>query len=84
MRCRLGIGERTVGNAQGLVDSSEHPQRDGIISFRSGAGILAEPVGKIAMQCLIVALEGLLKMVMGGGKVAEIKVGGAGASSRRA
>jgi len=39
---------------------------------------MAEPVGEIAMARLVVELDGLLEMVMGAGKVAEIKAGGAG------
>ena len=38
-----------------------------------GAGITPEPVGEIGVACLIVELDGLLKMVMGAGEVAEIK-----------
>src|SRR6516162_8630821 len=78
MRCRLGVGEGAVGKAQSLVDSSEHPQRDGIKGFRCDAGIRAEPVGEIAMACRVVELDGLLKMVMSTGKVAEMKASHAG------
>ena len=77
MRCRPGIREGAVGEAQTLVDSPEHPQRDGIMRFRCGAGILAEPVGKIAMARWVVKLDGLLKMLMCAGKVAEIPAGNA-------
>jgi len=38
---------------------------------------MAEPAGEIAMACRDVELDGLLKMLMGAGKVAEIKAGGA-------
>ena len=78
MRRRLGIGQGTVGKVQSLVDSPEHPQHDGIKSFYCGAGILAEPVGEIAMLRLVVELNTLLKMLMGAGKVAEIPTGVAG------
>src|SRR5262249_39543824 len=82
MRCGLGVGECSVGKPQSLVDSPEHPQRDGIIYFRCGALILAEPVGEIAMLRRIVELDGLLKMVMGGGKVTEITAGPTGNAMR--
>src|SRR5215469_7652560 len=54
MRCRLGIGEGAFDKAQSLVDSPEHPQRDGIIYFRGGARIVAEPVGEIGMAHRVV------------------------------
>ena len=54
MRCRPGIGEGAVGEAQTLVDSTEHPQRDGIKRFRCGARIRGEPVGEIGMARLVV------------------------------
>jgi hypothetical protein len=63
MRCRLSISQGAVGKAQSLVDSPEHPQRDGIIGFRCSTGMLAEPVGEIAMACRVVELDGLLKTV---------------------
>jgi hypothetical protein len=78
MRCRLGAGESAVGKRQGLVDSTEHPQCEGVGNLRCNAGIRAEPVGEIGMARLVVELDGLLKMVMGDGKVAEVKAGGAG------
>jgi hypothetical protein len=73
MRRRLGIGEGAVDEAQSFVDFPEHPQREGIIGFRCGARILAESVREIGMARLVVELDGLLKMVMRAGKVAEIK-----------
>jgi len=82
MGCRPGIRERTVGEAQSLVDAPEHPQRDGIIYFRRDAGIRAEPVGEIDMARRVIELDGLLKMVVGAGKIAEIKTGGAGNTVR--
>ena len=42
-----------------------------------GAGITPEPVGEIGVACLIVELETPLKMIVGGGKIAEMKAGGA-------
>ena len=78
MRCRLGVGEGAVGKRQSLVDSPEHPQCEGIKGFRCGARILAEPVGEIGMARLVVEFDGLLKMVVGAGKIAEIKAGDAG------
>jgi hypothetical protein len=45
MRCRLRVGERAVGKAQSLVDSPEHPQREGIICFRRGARTETKPIG---------------------------------------
>jgi hypothetical protein len=38
---------------------------------------VAEPVGEIAMPCLVVEFDTLLKMLTGVDKVAEIKAGGA-------
>src|SRR5262249_54152486 len=72
VRRRFRIGEGAVGKAQRIVDSTEHPQCEGVQNLRYGARIMAEPVGEIAMACLIVELDGLLKMVMSAGKVAEI------------
>src|SRR6516165_1059986 len=80
MRRRLGIGQGTVGKVQSLVDSPEHPQRQGISNFRCCAGILAEPVGEIGMARLVVELDGLLKMAMSAGVIAEIPTGGAGSA----
>jgi len=45
MRRRLGVGERAIGKAQSLVNSPEHPQREGIISFRRGARTETKPIG---------------------------------------
>ena len=64
MRCRLGVGERSVGKVQRLVGSAEHPQYEGVVNLRCGARILAEPVGEIALARLVVELDGLLKMAM--------------------
>jgi hypothetical protein len=80
MRCRLGAG--AVGKAQALVDSTEHPQYAGIGNLRRGARAMAESVGEIGMARLVVELDGLLKMVMSAGKVAEIKAGAAGTAVR--
>jgi len=77
MRCRLGVGEGAVGKRQGLVDSTEHPQYERVVTLCEGAGIPAEPVGETAIARLAVELGGLLKMVMGAGKIAEIKASGA-------
>jgi hypothetical protein len=77
MRCRLGVGEGAVGKVQSLIDSPEHPQRDGIICFRCGAGIYTEPVHEIGMARRVVEFEGLPKLLMGGAKVVKIKAGGA-------
>jgi len=82
MRCRPGVGEGTVGMRQRFADSTKSPQREGVISFRGGARILAEPVGEIGMARMVVELDGLLKMVMGASKVAEVKTGGAGNAVR--
>src|SRR5215471_11861059 len=82
MRCRFGVGEGAVGKAQSLVDSTEHPQCEGVPNLRCGAGILAEPIGEIAMACLAVELETLLIMLMGAGKIGEIKTGLAGNAVR--
>jgi len=78
VRCRFGVGEGAVGEAQRVVDSPEHPLREGVVNLRCGAGIPAEPVGEITMARLVVELDGLLKMVVGADKVAEIKAGDAG------
>ena len=75
MRCRLGAGESAVGKRQGLVDSTEHPQHEGVVNLRCGAGILAKPVGEIAMARRVVELDSLLKMVMSARKIAEINTG---------
>ena len=75
VRCRLGIDECAVGKRQSLVDSTEHPQRDSVVNLRCGAGIRAEPAGEIGMTRRVVELDGLLKMVMGASKVAEIPAG---------
>ena len=80
MRCRSGDG--TVDKRQSLVYSTEHPQCDGIIYFRRDAGIHTEPVGEIGVPRRVVELDGLLKMVMGAGKVAEMKTGVAGNAVR--
>ena len=77
MPCRLGVGEGAVGKTQSLVNPTEHPQREGVVNLRCGAGIPAEPVGEIAVTCLIIELNGSLKTVMGGGKVTEIPAGNA-------
>jgi hypothetical protein len=82
MACRLGGGECAVGKAQSLVDSPEHPQCEGVQNLRRGAGILAEPVGEIGMARLVVELDGLLKMTMSAGKVAELKAIAAGNTVR--
>ena len=82
MSCRLGVHEGAFGKRQSLVDSPEHPQRDGIKYFRCGARILAESVGESGMPRLVVELDGLLIMIMGAGKVAEIPAGGAGIAVR--
>jgi hypothetical protein len=34
MRCRFDVGERAIGKTQGVVDPTEHPQRDGILYIR--------------------------------------------------
>src|SRR5437763_6357616 len=78
MRCRFGVGEGTVGQSQSLVDSPERPQCLGVENLRCDARIIAEPVGEIAMASRVVEIDGLLKMVMGAGKVAEMKAGEAG------
>src|SRR5215831_10212129 len=77
MCCRLGVGEGAVGKAQSLVDAAERPQCEGIENLRCDAGIRAEPVGEIAVACLIVEFNGLPGMLMGAGKVAEIEAGDA-------
>ena len=56
MRGRLGIGEGAFGQPQSLIDLPEHPQREGVKGFRVLARIVAEPIGKIGMTCLIVEL----------------------------
>ena len=77
MRYRFGVGEGAVGKAQGLFDAPEHPQRDGIKYFRRDVGILTEPVGEFGMVRRVIELDGLVKMVMGAGKVSEIPAGDA-------
>src|SRR5215470_2791084 len=72
MRRRLGVGEGAVSKRQSLVDPTEHSQHDGVHNLRRGAGILAEPIGEIAMLRRVIELDGLLKMLMGAGKIAEI------------
>ena len=72
MRCRLGVGEGAVGKAQSLVHSPEHPQRDRIMNLGCGPGIRAEPVGEISMAPLVVELDGLPKIVVSAGKIAEM------------
>src|SRR6516164_10903137 len=52
------------------------------MGFCCGAGILAKPVGGITVARLVVELDGLLKMLMGVGKVAEIPAGHAGNAVR--
>src|SRR6516164_11631531 len=78
MACRLGVCEGAVGKAQRIVDSSEHPHCEGVQNLCRGAGILAEPVGQITMPRWVVELDGFLKMLMGGGKIAELKAIAAG------
>jgi len=78
MACRLGVGEGAVGKTQRIVDSPEHPQCQGVENLPCGARILAKPAGEIAMARLVIELDGLLKMVMGAGKIAELKAGAAG------
>ena len=82
MRCRLGVGEGAVGKAQRIVHSPEDPQRNRIKGFRCSAGIPAEPVGEVGIARRVVELDGLLKMLMGAGKVAEIPAGHAGDAVR--
>src|SRR5215469_6792980 len=43
---------------------------------------MAEPVGEIAMARLVVELDALPKMVMGAGKIAEVKAGDGGNAVR--
>src|SRR6516164_4267080 len=74
MRCRFDVAERTVGKPQGLVYSTEHPQRDGILYLRY-PGIIPEPVGEIGMALRVVERDSLSKMFVGASKVAEIKAG---------
>src|ERR1700756_3508043 len=82
VRCQLGVGEGTVGEAQRVVDSPEYPQCEGVVNLRCGAGIPAEPVGEITMARLVVELDGLVKMLMSAGEVAEIDAGVAGNAVR--
>jgi hypothetical protein len=77
MRGRLSVGDGAVGKRQSLVDSTEHPQCEGVENLRRGARIVAEPVGEIAMACRVVELQSGLKMLLGVGKVAEIPAGDA-------
>jgi hypothetical protein len=78
MRCRLGVGEGAVGKPQSLIDSTEHPQCEGVTNLRPGAGIPAEPFGEISMARLVVEIQSFLKMLMCVSKIAEIKAGEAG------
>src|SRR5262249_14246474 len=82
MGCRLGIGEGAVGKRHSLVDPIEHPQWDGVENLRCGAGILAESVDEIAMACAVVEIDSLLKMIMGAGKIAEMKASDPGNAMR--
>jgi hypothetical protein len=82
MRCRFCVGEGAVGKRQNLVDSTKRPQCDGVPNLRCGTGIHTEPVREIAMACRVVQLDGLPKMIMGAGKVAEIPTGLAGNAVR--
>jgi hypothetical protein len=75
MRCRVGVDEPAVDKAQSLVHSTERPQCDRFDNFHCGAGILAEPVGEIAMARQVIELDGLLTMLMGACKVTEIPAG---------
>src|SRR5690349_10576394 len=82
MRSRLGVGEGAVGKPQSLIDSTAHPQCEGVANLRYDAAILTEPVGEIGMARLVVELDGLLKMVMGAGKIAEINARETGSAVR--
>src|SRR5262249_51633647 len=82
MRYRLGVGEGAVGKRESLVNSTKHPHCEGVAYLRCGAGILTKPIGEIAMARRVVEFDGLLKMVMGAGKVAEIKAVDAGRTVR--
>src|SRR6516164_11106357 len=82
VRCGPGVGEGAVDKAQRIVDLTKNPQRKGVENLRCGTGIRAEPVREIGMARLVVELDGLLKMVMGAAKVAEIKAGDAGNAVR--
>ena len=77
MGCRLGVGEGAVGKRQSLVDSTECPQCEGVENLRRGARVLPELVGEIAMARRVVELQGVLKMLLGVSKVAEIPAGDA-------
>jgi hypothetical protein len=77
MRCRVGVDESAVGKARRIVDSTEHPQCEGVAKLRYDAGILAKPIGEIAMPHRVKELHRLLKMLMGSGKIAKIEAGGA-------
>jgi hypothetical protein len=50
--------------------------------FRSGAAIHTEPVREIGMARRVVEFDSLLKIVVGAGKVAEMKAGDAGNAVR--
>src|SRR5215469_13617786 len=82
MLCRLGVREGTFGTRQSLVDSTEHPQHEGVPDLSGGAGISAEPVGESAMAFRVVEIQGGLKMLMGADKVAQIKAGDTGSAVR--
>jgi len=82
MRRRLSVGEGAIGKRQSLVNSTKRPQDDGVPNLSCGAGIHTEPVGEIAVACRVVELDGLQKMFMGAGKVAEIPTGLAGNAVR--
>src|SRR5262249_27727716 len=72
MRHRFGVGESAFGKRQSLVDSTEHPQCEGVENLRCRPGVLAEPVSEIGMTRLVVEHESLLKVVVGAGKITEI------------
>src|SRR6516164_2945005 len=82
VRCGPGVGEGAVDKAQRIVDLTKNPQRKGVENLRCGTGIRAEPIREIGMARLVVELDGLLKMVMGADKVAEMKAGDAGNAVR--
>src|SRR5215472_11631120 len=74
---RPGVGEGTVGKPQSLVNLTEHPQRGGVKNLCRGQRILTEAAGEVAMPHWVVECEGLLKMLVGAGKVAQIPTGAA-------
>src|ERR1700745_2984852 len=82
VRCRGSIGESEVGKTQSLVDLPEHPLRKGIIYFRVAAGIVTKPIGEIAGARLVVKFDGLPRMLLGTGTIAEEKAGDAGYAVR--